>query len=129
MNPLEKMPRARIASPMLSGLLYTFIWMIAGTLVASLLLLFTGMQENRLSTYSLVIHGLAILIGGLVSGKRAQSKGWYHGGILGLIYSVIVVMIGFLAFDAGFQKETAVLITLCFLLGALGGMFGVNLKK
>lgn len=129
MNPINKVSQVRISSPLLSGLMYTFVWMIVGTLIASLLLLATNMQESKLSTYSFVIHSIAIFLGGIVSGKRAGSKGWYHGGILGVLYSLLVVIIGFLAFDAGLKTQTPVLITLCFLLGALGGMLGVNMKK
>lgn len=129
MNPVQKMNRFRIASPLFSGLVYALIWMIAGTVIVSLLLLWTDIQETRLSAFSFIVHSIAVFAGGLVSGKRAGSKGWYHGGIVGLLYSLLVMMIGFLAFDAGIQKETPVLITLCFLLGALGGILGVNTRK
>jgi len=129
MNPLNKMSQVRLTSPLLSGLFYTFIWMILGTLFASLLLYFTNIQESKLADYTFVIHAVAIFLGGIVSGKRSGNKGWYHGGILGVLYSLIVVIIGFLAFDSGLKPQTPVLVTLCFLLGAIGGMVGVNMKK
>lgn len=129
MDPVQKMSRFRISSPLLSGLVHALIWMIAGSIIVSLLLLWTDLQESRLAAYSFVIHGLAVLAGGLISGRRAGNKGWYHGGILGLSYCFVVMIVGFLAFDAGFNTTTPIMITLCFLLGALGGIVGVNSKK
>mgnify|MGYP001258209537 CR=1 FL=1 len=129
MNPIGKWSQARVSSPLLSGLMFAFIWMIAGTIVTSLLLFATDMQESKLSAYSFIIHGIAVFFGGIVSGKRSGNKGWYHGGMLGVLYSLLVLIVGFLALDAGFSKATPMLVTLCFLLGALGGMLGVNMKK
>lgn len=80
MDPVQKMSRFRISSPLLSGLVYALVWMIVGSIIMSLLLLWTDIQESRLSTYSFIIHGIAVFAGGFVSGRRAGSKGWYHGG-------------------------------------------------
>jgi putative membrane protein (TIGR04086 family) len=129
MNSISKISPPRISSPFLAGLVYTAMWLIVGVLAASLLLLLTDMQESDLTMYSFIIHGVAIFLGGMVSGKRAGNKGWYHGGLLGLLYGLIVAIIGFLAFDAGIKAQTPVLVTFCFLLGSLGGILGVNLKK
>jgi putative membrane protein (TIGR04086 family) len=116
-------------SPLLSGLTFALIFMLIGTIMTSLLMLATNLQESSLYSYTMSVHGVAMLIGGLVSGKRSGSKGWYHGGLLGLVYSFIVWMIGFLAYDAGLSEQTFYLIVLSFIFGALGGMLGVNLKK
>ncbi|MDF2961692.1 MAG: hypothetical protein K0S39_3427 [Paenibacillus sp.] len=116
-------------SPLFSGLMYAMIFMLIGTLMTSLLMLATSMQESSLFSYTMSIHGVAMFVGGLVSGKRSGSKGWYHGGMLGLVYTVIVWIIGFLAYDAGLTGQTLYLLGLSFLSGSLGGMIGVNLKK
>jgi putative membrane protein (TIGR04086 family) len=129
MNSISKISPPRISSPFLAGLVYAVLWLVVGVLAASLLLLLTDMQESALTMYSFIIHGVAIFLGGMVSGKRAGNKGWYHGGLLGLLYGLIVAIVGFLAFDAGIKVQTPVLVTFCFLLGSLGGMLGVNLKK
>jgi putative membrane protein (TIGR04086 family) len=116
-------------SPLFSGLMYAMVFMLLGTLMTSLLMLATNLQESSLYSYTMSVHGVAMLIGGLVAGKRSGTKGWYHGGLLGLLYACIVWIIGFLAYDAGFSEQTLVLLGLSFAAGALGGILGVNLKK
>lgn len=116
-------------SPLLSGLTYSTVITLVGTLIASLLMLATDLSENSWLGTTLFIHGLSLLIGGFVTGKRCESKGWYHGGMLGLIYTVIVWMIGFLAYDSGLTQELLILAGIVLLTGALGGMIGVNVKK
>ncbi|MFH5182259.1 TIGR04086 family membrane protein [Paenibacillus sp. TAB 01] len=116
-------------SPLFSGLMFAMVFMLIGTLLTSLLMLATSLQESSLFAYTMSIHGIAMFIGGIVSGKRSESKGWYHGGVLGIVYTLIVWLIGFLAYDAGFSAQTLYLALLSFAAGALGGMIGVNVKK
>ncbi len=116
-------------SPLFAGLVYAVAFMLAGTFLASLVMLGTNIPEKSWLGATLFIHGIAMLAGGVVSGRRSGSKGWYHGGMLGAIYTVVVWIIGFLAYDAGFSKEMLGLAAVALLAGALGGMIGINLKK
>ncbi|MGO4546171.1 TIGR04086 family membrane protein [Paenibacillus sp. 2TAB23] len=118
-----------IASPLLAGVLFSIIWLAAGALLLSLLLHFTGMKESSLATNALLVHGFAALAGGFTSGRRSESKGWYNGGLLGLIYGAIVIIISFLASDASLTLHSALLLGASLLAGAFGGMIGVNMKK
>ncbi|MCS7458697.1 TIGR04086 family membrane protein [Paenibacillus doosanensis] len=116
-------------SPLLSGLMYSMIFMLLGTLMISLLMLATSLQESSLFGYTMSIHGVAMFIGGIVSGKRSGTRGWYHGGILGVVYCIIVCIVGFLAYDSGLTEQTLYLLGLTFGAGSLGGILGVNMKK
>jgi putative membrane protein (TIGR04086 family) len=114
---------------MLSGLLYALIMMVLGTLIVSLLLLWSNVQESSLPTYGKIIHGIAIFVGGWVAGKRSGARGWYFGGVLGLLYALIVWIVGFLAYDNSLNLTSLALLSGSFGTGALGGMLGVNSKK
>jgi putative membrane protein (TIGR04086 family) len=116
-------------SPLFSGLLVAMVFMLLGTLMASILMLATNLQESSLYSYTMSIHGVAMLIGGITAGKRSGKKGWYHGGLLGLVYTFIVWIIGFLAYDTGITAQVLYLMVLTIISGALGGMLGINLKK
>lgn len=116
-------------SPLLSGLAAAGLFMLVGTLIASLLLLATNWPESSWFTMTLAVHGISMLVGGLMAGKRSRSRGWYYGGLLGALYTTVVWMIGFTAFDGGFSKEMTIMAGLALLTGALGGMIGVNLKS
>ncbi|MGM0885040.1 MAG: TIGR04086 family membrane protein [Bacillota bacterium] len=130
MSSVKQAPKPPlIASPLLAGVLFSIIWLAAGALLLSLLLHFTAMKESSLSTYALIVHAAASLAGGLTAGRRSESKGWYNGSILGLLYAAIVIIISFLASDASLSWHSAALLGAALLTGAFGGMIGVNLKK
>jgi len=119
----------KVSHPILIGLTYALAIVIVGSLITALLLSFTSLSDSKLSIISFAVTGLSLLIGGFIAGKRAGLKGWYYGGLTGLIFGVIISMINFLAFDLGFNLRSLILILLTFLFGAFGGVLGVNSKK
>jgi len=127
-NPMNRMGnmQERISSPLLSGLLTAVIVMLAGVLVVSLILAGTGMTEQSLPLFVYFIHGAALLAGGYAVGRRKGVKGWYHGGMLGVIYWLLVVLIGFLSMNAGIGQTSLMTAVVCFAAGAVGGIVGVN---
>jgi putative membrane protein (TIGR04086 family) len=129
MNPMTKVNQVRISSPLLSGLLYAFLMMALGTLIVSLLLLWSNVQESSLPAYGKIIHALSIFVGGWVAGKRAGSRGWYYGGVLGALYATVIGIVAFLAYDNGLSLMSLALLGGAFGSGALGGMLGVNSRK
>ncbi|MFM9279228.1 TIGR04086 family membrane protein [Paenibacillus jiagnxiensis] len=119
----------RVSSPLLSGLFHAFVWMMVGALVLSLLLWLTGMQEQDLSLFTYIIHGISMLAGGFVSGRKSGKKGWYQGGLTGVVYGIAVLVIGFLALDSHVNAQDLLHLSAAFILGAFGGMLGINLSK
>lgn len=129
MNYENKTAGIRLGSPLLSGLVYAFIVMGIATIAASLVLILTDQDENRLPVYAYAIHGLSILAGSFVSGKRAGFKGWYYGAVLGLLYGIVVLIIGFLSFDRGLDLRTVLFAAGAVITGIIGGILGVNTRK
>lgn len=129
MNFIRRIASIRISHPTLSGLWYAFLWMMIGALALSLLLQFDMLEEQKLNLYTYIVHSIAILFGGLVSGKRAQVKGLYQGSITGLIYGILVFVISFLALNSSIQWATLVWLLPALAIGAIGGVLGVNLNR
>ncbi|NBD25943.1 TIGR04086 family membrane protein [Paenibacillus sp. T1] len=129
MNAMKNVPKAHMASPLLSGILYASIWLALGALVLSMLLRWGSMQESALPTYSLAVHGCSALAGGFVSGRRSRQRGWYYGGMLGIVYGILILLVSFLASNAGFSGKTMTMLVETLLCGSLGGMIGVNTKR
>lgn len=119
----------RLQNPLLSGLNTAFIWMFIGAFILSLFLWLSGLREQDLLFYTYLVHAVSLLFGGFVSGKRASERGWYHGGITGAIYGFLILMIGFLALESAFSLSDLLQWGAAFVLGAIGGMFGVNTGK
>ncbi|GIO55858.1 MULTISPECIES: TIGR04086 family membrane protein [Paenibacillus] len=129
MHLIRRLFSFRISNPTLSGLYYSFFWMMVGALILSFLLWSSGMKEQSLSRYIYVVHAVAAAFGGLVSGKRSGRRGWYQGGLTGILYGLMIIIIGFLALDSSLRLGDLLLIAAVIASGAIGGMFGVNLKN
>jgi putative membrane protein (TIGR04086 family) len=129
MEPIKNAATVRFASPLFAGMVFAFITMAISSLIYSFVLTFTNQSEDSLTFFAYLIHAFAIFIGSYACGKRINNKGWYHGGILGLVYAVIIILIGFLSMDNGISFQTLFAIAVAYLLGALGGILGVNHTK
>ncbi|WP_433945911.1 TIGR04086 family membrane protein [Paenibacillus sp. SN-8-1] len=119
----------RISHPTVSGLWYSFLWMMIGALILSLFLHLSQMQEDNLSVYTYLTHALSIGFGGIAAGKRSGRKGWYQGGLVGVLYGIIVLLISFLALDSQLILNDFLLLLPASLIGMVGGVMGVNLQK
>jgi putative membrane protein (TIGR04086 family) len=130
MNPMKNVPKVGVpGSPLLYGVFYSAVWLAAGALLLSLLLRFSSMEESELPRWVWVIHAFSALAGGFTAGKRSGRRGWYTGGLLGLLYGMLILLIGFLAADAKLSSGSAVLMAVAAAAGAAGGMLGINTKK
>lgn len=73
---IRRMFSWRIANPVLSGLCRSFLWMLMGAFVLSLLLWGSSLKEQDLSMYTYIVHGIAAAFGGLthaVAEPRAKA--------------------------------------------------------
>ncbi|AWB45699.1 TIGR04086 family membrane protein [Paenibacillus sp. CAA11] len=129
MQRISKTFSFRIHGPTLSGLWYAYLWMMIGALALSLLLRFGHFEEEELSGYSYFVHGAAILLGSIISGRRTKRKGWYQGGLTGLFYGILLFVISFLALDSAFSPLELLLIGPAMLIGTVGGIFGKNMSR
>ena len=112
---------------MVYGVLATFIVILGTSLIFSLLLRFTSMQETSLTWVILIISFLALFVGGFVSGGKGKEKGWLMGGATGILYILVVFLFQYLGYDTTFSTEQ-LFYNLGFLGTAiLGGIIGVNM--
>jgi len=109
-----------------AGLLYTLALVLGGALLTAFLLSFTDIRESSLPYFTYAINVIGLLLGGFVAGRRCGNKGWYYGGMTGLCYFLLVLLIGFLGFDVPMQLVTLLYLLGAFVIGAVGGIFGVN---
>lgn len=129
MHLLRRFFGFRLTQPTIAGLWYGFLWMMIGALILSLLLQGELVEEVELSLLAYIVHGIAVFFGGMVSGKRAQQKGWYQGTLTGFIYVLLLLIISFLALDHSLGLTDWLLIVPGIIIGAAGGMLGVNLSR
>lgn len=114
----------------LQSIAWAFLLSFVGITVAALLFTYTSLKDQYQSIVSLIIMALSVFSGGCINGKKAAKKGWLHGGIIGLLYTLIVLIISSL-FSKTFSMDAALGTTACIsvISGMAGGIIGVNMKR
>lgn len=118
-----------IRSPILSGLVLMLAIVVIGSLVVALLLQFTGLSERSMPVITYAVNALSLVVGGFVAGRKARERGWLYGGVTGVLYTLVLLLISFLAFDAAVTSKTFVSMISSFAIAAIGGMLGVNFSR
>ncbi|WEK55382.1 MAG: TIGR04086 family membrane protein [Candidatus Cohnella colombiensis] len=129
MKTIPNVMGSRIASPIASGLYWSGIWLAIGAVILSILLTGSSVSESALSPWVFSVHGIAALAGGFASARRSGRKGWYFGLANGVLYTLLILMISFLATDGGWSGAVPTLIAVACLAGAFGGMLGVSTRS
>ncbi|MGZ9584765.1 TIGR04086 family membrane protein [Paenibacillus marinisediminis] len=129
MNSIQRVTQGPLKHPLVAGVFYGFIWLALEALALSILLSTGSAGEDNLVRYTYLVHSIACLFGGFTSGRRSGKKGWYFGGITGVIYMLLVLIIAFLAVDVKLGLDKWLLVLAAFAVGSLGGIIGVNMKK
>lgn len=126
MSPVARLLKVRVSSPVMSGLIWSCIWLGAGALLLSMILAEGSARESNLLPWVFGIHGAAALAGGFVAARRSGKKGWYFGAANGALYTLIIIIVSFLAMDTDWSVLMPAMLGLTCLTGAFGGMLGVN---
>lgn len=121
--------RMGLDSPWILG--QSIIWIIVFILsvITAFVLRYSDIQTSSLPLITFFINAIALLTGGFVSGKQSGKRGWIMGGIQGIIYTLLLMIIGFLALDTSLRVNPIVFGICSFGLGALGGIVGVNMSR
>ncbi len=121
--------KLNISSPILNGLILMLIIVLLGSFIVSLIFQFSSVSESKMPIFTYVVNALSLLTGGFVAGFKAKERGWFYGGMTGVLYTIILIMIAFLAFDVALTLKTFVTMIGSFALAAIGGIFGVNFSR
>lgn len=118
----------QIGKGILSGLLAIFVVMVVTSLLVSLMLTFTSMQESSFKWMIMILSFAALLLGGIISGGKAKERGWLIGAITAMIFSLTVFLFQYLGFGKTFSPEQFIYHGAFLGICMLGGMIGVNLR-
>ncbi|WP_259455582.1 TIGR04086 family membrane protein [Bacillus sp. PK3_68] len=111
------------------GTIVIFVFAAVCSLVFSLILRFSTLNESSLHLSITITSFFVLFIGGFISGKLSGQKGWLSGGAAGLLYSLVMILYQYLGHDSVFGWEQLV-YHLCFIVTAMmGGVLGVNMSS
>ncbi|MDO9533958.1 MAG: TIGR04086 family membrane protein [Bacillota bacterium] len=112
-----------IARGLLVALVVSLIFLTLNTFI-----LYLSPLSEVYVTY-LIFAGtlISILLGSHYVGKRTEEKGWLRGGLTGLFYVIVLIILSFiLSVDFGPGMHIITKLFLGFIFGTLGGILGIN---
>lgn len=115
-------------SVLLKSLIFAYAISLLAFLVEGGIIHFTKVSEDIIPISVSIISALSILLAGIYTAKRTESRGWLNGGIVGFLYIFVIALLSYFLIP-GYQIELLLLgkLALGFLVGAVGGIIGVNL--
>ena len=110
-----------------SGMKYSGVVLIAIALLAILYMVGWDWMNNDRTVYEYINYA-AVVLGGFIAGTKLKAKGWLSGLILAVVYWVFMLLLTkILGVQPLTFQNTLIRIGIAALLGALGGIIGVNI--
>ncbi len=98
-------------------------------LIFATILVYTNVSENTITPVIIVTTALSILCGSSISTKNIKKNGMLNGGLIGIIYLLILYSISsILNWKFGLNLQSIIMIITGAIFGILGGIIGVNRK-
>lgn len=113
-----------------ASLIVSFTLTIISILIFSMLLVKTNISENMINGVIIVISSISILIGASVSTIKFKKNGWISGAIISIVYMLTLYILSSLINNSfEINKSSIFMIIFGLMLGIIGGIIGVNVKK
>lgn len=107
----------------------SFILTFVLVLIVAVLLTYTPLKESRIPLLNTIIMILSITIGSIYIAVKIGEKGWINGGIVGVLYFLILILLNYLfikPYILDLYSISKLFISLAT--GIIGGMIGINIK-
>ena len=113
----------------LKGIVFALLFSLVCFLILSIILSFTNISENIIKPASYIVMIISIVLASGYVAQRVNKKGWIYGGITGLLYILVLTIIG--AFTGGgfiLDQLFVSRILIGIVAGSIGGILGINLR-
>ena len=123
----EESELKKILVGIIKGSIFSIIISAILLLIFAVLLSYTNLSENTMLPVTLVVTGVSILIGSMISTRKIRKNGILNGGMVGIIYIIALYLISSL-FLAGFNLtfNSFIMLITGIITGMIGGIIGVN---
>lgn len=112
------------------GILTAYIITIPLFMLFALIMSNTDFPQRLVSPSVIIITVISVFTAGLVSTRGAKSKGWLNGGLVGLIYMLLLYLLSSIVYKSfAINQYVITMAIIGILTGAIGGIVGINAKK
>jgi putative membrane protein (TIGR04086 family) len=111
------------------GLMRGYIVSLLFFLIGAILITYTSIGEGTIPFITSVIMIIGIVYSAIYCSIHLREKGWLHGGAVGLMYILILMLLSKI-FVSGYSVNRIALYKMGLGIGAgtIGGILGVNIK-
>lgn len=115
-------------SKFFKGLVASFGFTLILFFLFATILRFTNISDDIIPGIVLLISIISILCGATICTKNASNQGWLWGSSIGGSYALILYIISSLTLTGfSFPLNTILLLAGYTLIGAIGGIIGINM--
>jgi len=114
----------------IKGTVAGYIFLVVAFGFLAVIYTYTAFPAGMLSPFTQGITAFSIILCGILSSRNIQGFGWLHGMAAGFVYSIVRFIAGAFASNGfGFDKNLFSMLLFGLLLGAAGGIIGINFKR
>lgn len=130
MNNNVKVGKKLTLNPIVKGYLISLVISIIFLFIYAVVLVNTNIQENTIKPVIIIITAISILIGSSISSLKIKKRGIINGLCIGGLYVSSLYILSSIAI-VGFSINIAsvIVIGIGIIIGAIGGIIGVNMKQ
>ncbi|MGM0502042.1 MAG: TIGR04086 family membrane protein [Bacillota bacterium] len=127
MNKLSNNKAKLEISGILLGVSVSVVLFLVVLIVLGLVVNFMNISSETANRIMFLTNYAVVFIGGLIAAYSSKNKGWLNGTLVGMIYIILVLLLGHFSTAVVFSSGLVLRITIACLISALGGMIGINM--
>lgn len=115
---------------LVKGATIAIISTIVFLIIFSIILSYSKVQESTIPVITIIISSVSVLIGGSLTSSNIRKNGMITGGTVGIIYILVIyILSSIITKNFLLNTYSLIMIISSILLGGIGGILGVNIKK
>ena len=114
-------------SGILQGVVFSFALLLVGSLLLGIAVNFSTLAVDFSLNFLFILSYVAVFLGGIIAAYKVENNGWLNGGLVGLFYMVLIVVVGSLWHTPVVSLSLGGRLLLACLVSGLGGMIGINI--
>lgn len=130
MNNVVKNYKDKNIYAIFKGFLISIILSLFFIFLYAVILVNTDIQESTINPVIMIITGVSVLIGSSISSLRIRKNGILNGICVGGLYIISLYILSSIALCGFyFNISSVIMILIGMILGAVGGVIGVNFHR
>lgn len=113
----------------IKGTIISFIITMVFILISTAYIMNNNINNEQISTIIIIINAISILIGTTIATKKLMKNGIINGIVISGIYIGIIYLASSCIYGFEVNTKSIIMIITSIIIGAIGGIIGINMKK